>query len=371
MVAPEQTLTIGSDDVSVPLTSSASNMNSPRTQDRINFRRPRNTYLCNPCSVLLLFLLFVRLLFAVFNAPNLGVGLLFIFVSLLPAFIVAWFVLTRFRDEIADRSFLLMQFLIGAIPLVLVLVPFEILTTLIAATPIFFSVVDDIKEHAQDIMEAVEKEDFLQVQQIIEKIFQTVPLWTVIITTLLVAYISAGTVEEVGKWLAARRFIGLECICGNDDRRVGCRGIMASACMVALGFATIENIGYVSGMAKASSSTGSVLMFVALGLFRGVVAFPVHVGTQLYVAITAAKKRVFADDVSVFWALVQAILFHGTFDAIAFISMILVGFGSAPAWIGILVPVVDVIMAVLLLLVCRARYKSLLERERMAITVPV
>lgn len=120
-------------------------------------------------------------------------------------------------------------------------------------------------------------------------------------------------------------------------------------------------------MSRVASITGSTGLLVFLGLFRGAVALPVHVGTQLYVAVVAAQRYVFLDDVKVSTALFQAILFHGTFDAIAFISTFLVGTKRIPVWVGFLVPVADIIMVSLLLLVCRARYKALLERERVAL----
>ncbi|CDF37555.1 unnamed protein product [Chondrus crispus] len=372
MVVPERTPIVGADDSSIPIGSSPSYGYSGARRNPFDFTRRRTVSFRNPCLLFLVLLFILRLFFAVFTTPDYGVGFLFVLISLLPAAVVGWFILSRFRDEIVGRPFLFLQFLIGAIPLILFIIPLELITTAAALIPIVFAIRGDLEEDLPKIIEAAEGGNSKAVQQLIQQLAQSIPLWAIILSLVLIAYVTAGTVEEVGKWLVARRYIGLECICGQDERKVGCRGIMASACMAALGFATIENIGYVSGMARAASQNSSAeLLFVFLGLFRGLLAFPVHVGTQLYVAITASQRHIFMDDVSVPWALFHAILFHGTFDVLAFLSGALVTLRLWPAWIGLLVPVIDIIMVVLLLLVCRARYKALLERERMAMSEPV
>lgn len=350
-------------DASIPVTLATPIL--PRLRDRLNLRSRRPQSLINPCSVFLLILLFLRLLIGVLYTPNVLKGLLFAIIAILPTIVIGWFVLKHFQDEIVNRPFLLMQFLIGAIPLVILVIPVEILFSLVATLPALLSAARAMEGKQQELLDAVEGGNPEKIDEIYKAIVESISLPVVIITALLLAYLAAGLVEETGKWLVARRFLGLECVCGNDDRRIGARGILASACMAALGFATTENIGYVMAMAHVPTA-GFPIGLVLLGLFRGVVAFPVHVGTQLYVAISAAHRYVFLDETEVMGALFQAILFHGTFDAIAFVSTLLVVLGRLPSWVAILVACCDVVLVGFLFLVCRARYKALLERERVA-----
>lgn len=338
-----------------------------RSRERLGIRYRRPTSLFTPLSIFLLTLLLLRVFIGILQTPNILEGLLFAFIALLPAFIIGWLVLTRFRDELANGAFLFMQFLIAAIPLIILVIPAELFIAAICAAPVIINVLLHMQDELEDVAAAAAAQDEKKLQEFLAEAVQYVSLPAVIITALLIAYFSAGMVEEIGKWFVSRRFLGLECICGNDDKIVGCRGILASACMAGLGFATTENIGYVMGMSKLAKGTGGTFLAAFLGLFRGVIAVPTHVGTQLYVGIAAAQRHVFLDEVKVSIALFHAILFHGTFDAVAFVVTILVVTETVPVWLGLLVPVVDIFLVTLLLLVCRARYKALLERERVAL----
>lgn len=350
-------------DASAPLTAATPVL--PRLRDRLNLRSCRPQSLFNPCSSFLLLLLFLRLLVAILVTPNVLKGLLFAIIAILPTIVAGWLVLKHFRDEIVNRPFLLMQFLIGAIPLVILVIPVELIFAIVSAIPVLLSDANEIDGKQQEFLDVIKGGNEQKIMEFYKTIAESIPLPTMILTLVLVAYLSAGLVEEVGKWLVARRFLSLECVCGNDDKRIGARGILASACMAALGFATTENIAYVMAMAHVQTA-GFPVFLILMGLFRGVIALPVHIGTQLYVAVSAAHRYVFLDETKVMGALFQAILFHGTFDAIAFVSTLLVGLGRIPMWVGFLVPVIDVVLVSFLLLICRARYKALLERERVA-----
>lgn len=202
---------------------------------------------------------------------------------------------------------------------------------------------------------------------IIDALAKILPLWKVLLFFILTSFLVAGVVEELGKWIIARRYRKIEPERAADDDMVvpniGCRGILASFCMTALGFAATENVFYMLGILQANRGSFS---FGAAGLvlMRRLLAYPVHVGTTFYVGVAAARRHVFGDGISVGLALSVAIILHGVFDGVGFLALILVTLGKVPKWVGGGVPVFDLGLVGLLLLLCRGRYKALLEREK-------
>lgn len=201
-------------------------------------------------------------------------------------------------------------------------------------------------------------------QDLLAKLPSLFPLPAIILAALLIAFLSAGLVEEVGKWIVSRRYKNIDIDARlRHTRRISVSGIFACTCISALGFATMENIGY-SGMSELSIIRQNVLLVAFLALGRGFVAYLVHIATQLHVAVAAAQRLFFGDGMSVGVALLHAILLHGMFDGVAFVTVILVVTRNIPVGLLFLVPVFDVVVAVLFGLLVRARYRALLERER-------
>lgn len=323
------------------------------------------------CTYFLLFIAAAVLIAAVVTSPRPFYTLLFVILAFLPAVPVARFILRNFQDSAVSKSFLLTQFLLGAVPLIIVAGQVELVLTVIFAIMVFRSELAAAKQALSSIQGATSSTDQDKADAALQALLKVTPLWKVLIFFLLVAFITAGLVEEAGKWFVARRYRKLDNAEDSSSARIGCRGILASACASALGFAMTENVGYVLGIANANR-TGFSFGLVGLALLRGILAYPVHVGTQFYVGVSAARWHVLGDRASVAWALFVAVLFHGTFDAVAFICMVLVGLKRIPEWVGAFVPVFDVVLVGFLLLLCRGRYTALLQRERvLMVTDPV
>ena len=140
---------------------------------------------------------------------------------------------------------------------------------------------------------------------------------------------------------------------------------MRGAVYGALGFAAVENLGYTLGLAEKSTFSRSSfpIQLVAFSLLRDVLAYPLHIGTQFYVALAAAQRYLMNDGPSVFVSFIVGVLFHGLFDLVAFIGLILVASKIIPAWLGSVVLVLQFGFVVLLVMLCRSRYKALIERE--------
>lgn len=316
-----------------------------------------------PASIYLIIAI-VLLVVSLVHSPRPFYSSLFVLLAFVPALPVASFIVQKFRDPAVRNSFLTTQFLLGAVPLIFIVGLVELFLSAAFAFLVFRSEISAAREALANLqtINATPAETDKALQQLLT----IIPLWKVILFFLLVAFITAGFVEETGKWLVARRYRKL--LIPEDARAVpiGVRGVLACACAGALGFALTENVAYVLGIAKTTQS-GVSFALIGIALLRGVLAFPVHVGTQFYVGLSAAESHVLRDRVSVSLALFLAVLFHGTFDAVAFVCMVLIGLKKLPEWVGLFVPVFDLMLIGFLLLLCRGRYKGLLERERVLI----
>lgn len=352
----------------IPLGNAGSTI--PRTLSQRS--KPVFTFL----NTALLFFLCAHIIRRIIASTNLFLGLFFMCVSLAPTFFFGHLILKYFRDPAVPDQFHLQQFLLSALPLIFLVLPLEVVLSVASLLPLIVIYHQRIIGELQGIEEAVSTNEalldnpdelFKLFTEALQRLFEYIPFWAVAITLIAVAVLSAGTAEELGKWLVSRRYrtIEYEAVI-SGMQRISARGIFASACMSGLGFATIENIGY--GMKIGSMSASTWLGFAGLALvalFRGALAFAVHVGTQLYVAVAAAQNHLFHDGGSVDVALLKAILFHGLFDAIAFVTLMGTIAGKVPAWFSLLVPVVDLGLVLALCLLVRSRYRALLNRENM------
>lgn len=319
-------------------------------------------------SFILLSLFLVRIIFAIFGATSPFLGLLFIIIALTPTAIFARLILRVFHDPVVSPRFLLSQFLTAAIPLLLLVFPFEIFFAVISTLPLFaFADQDNLKDFG-NLLQSSANADSEQMQKLnqdlLAKLPSLFPLPVIILAAILVAFLSAGLVEEVGKWLVSRRYKDIDIDARlHHTRRISVSGIFACACMSALGFATMENIGY-SAMAELSIVKQNALLVAFFALVRGFVAYTLHIATQLHIAVAAAQRLFFADGMSVRMALLHAILVHGVFDGVAFVAIILTALGKIQTWVLFVVPVFDVVTVLLFGMLVRARYCALLERER-------
>lgn len=330
----------------------------------------------NLCTLALIFILPLALLISTSSKP--WYALLFGLLAVLPAAIVAKFLVSKFSDPAVTSGFLVSQFIIGFAPLALAVIIAEGIASGILAVIIFYSELPKIEEALEDHNRngtAAYIANVISVHHTAESplpsdISKIVPLWKVILFSVLTAFLVAGAMEEIGKWLIARRYHKINQRPENvsADRQITCRGVISVACMGALGFATFENIGYVFGVSR-SQKDSFPLDLLAMTVLRGILAFPVHVGTQFYIAVSAASQFILGDPTHVMMALFVAILFHGTFDAVSFLVIICVEHNFLPKWIAILVPIFDLVLITLLLLLCRGRYKAMLERERVLTSI--
>lgn len=143
------------------------------------------------------------------------------------------------------------------------------------------------------------------------------------------SFIVAALVEESAK--AACLWIGIWHSKAFDERFDG----IVYGTRAGLGFALVENIGYL-----LDSKTGAG--FVGIFIMRAVLAVPGHAIWAGFMGYYAAKKKFDDKGPGLFGGLLLAILMHGTYDAALFMC------GALPrGWEGlvlilILVPVVVV-----------------------------
>lgn len=336
---------------------------------------------CNVAGLVLASAIFVVL---VVGSPNPWYALLFAILAVLPAGLIGRFLLNNFKDEAVPNSFLFKQFFIGAVPLIMFVVFIETAVSVVFILLIFRPELKQVQSLVTDgsrgivggaTLNAIRSFGTLVSHQKVgsgqqndafpEKLFEISPFWKVILFAVLTAFIVAGVIEEVGKWIVAQRYKKVDYDPENYEagRKIGCRGILAVACMGALGFATIENIAYVLGLSMTPAE-GFPFELVGMALLRGFLAFPVHVGAQFYVGVSAAQRYVFQDPSNVSLALFIAVLFHGSFDTASLVVAACIKKKLLAEWTIALVFPFHIFLVILLLLLCRGRYKALLERER-------
>ncbi|PXF42058.1 hypothetical protein BWQ96_08226 [Gracilariopsis chorda] len=321
-------------------------------------------------------------------SPRPFYAVLFTFVAILPAYLVALFVLRRFKDHAVSKSFLFSQFILGAVPLSFAVLIVETIIGLVIALTLFSSDMKKIKKlmaasvpsaqthfNRNDLFQTIHTfnasstDDKSASDLLAQQVMEMLPLWKLLLMSILTAFVVAALTEELGKWLIARRYKLVNELEPNVDnaRSISCKGILSVACMGALGFATAEHALFSMGMSLAPSSGFPLAQLTTL-TFRALLAFPIHVGTQCYIAVATAQTFLFREPSRVLSALFLAVVFHGTFDATPFVLSLLYLKLGIPSWTMLLVPPVQVSLAVLLLVLCRGRYKALLEKEQMLST---
>lgn len=193
-----------------------------------------------------------------------------------------------------------------------------------------------------------------------------IPLWKLVVLVLLISFIIAGTIEELGKWLVARRYQKIDHDPANVQLgiQIGCNGILAIVSTGALGVATAENMLYVFAISTSNTVEQFPFQTLFYALLRTSLALPLHVALQFFVGLAAAHNHVFKEGASVTVSLLLAVLIHGTFDAIAFFSVLFNSIHLLPDIFAYFVPVLQFLIVLPVCLLCQARYKALTARER-------
>ena len=308
----------------------------------------------------------------------------FIALGTLPGIIVLLFILRKFYDPAVSRKSLFIQFLLGAIPLAVAIIIIQgVLSALIMF--IFYSdrLMNEIDSDSAEAAEVQTAARFIASLLPLVRhhsvntsngvsLFQTFrkPLWKLILATLLIVFVTSSAVEEIGKWILARRYRNLN---DKDDdlqsqTRIGCKGILAIISIGALGFAFFENVLYAGLISTAEQD---LLLRLGIVFLRGSIAFTLHVSTQFYVGVAAASQYVFRDHANIALSLFISILFHGTFNAFELITIPFATEADVPTYISFITLGLQIGSVCLLLLLCRGRYKALLDRERMVATAAV
>src|SRR5213075_785633 len=143
------------------------------------------------------------------------------------------------------------------------------------------------------------------------------------------SYIVAGLVEESAK--AACLYLAVWRHPAFDERFDG----IVYGTRAGLGFALVENVGYLLG---AQSLSG----FVGIFIMRAVLAVPGHAIWAGFMGYWAARKKFDDKGPGLFGGLMLAILMHGTYDAALFMCGALPRGMEGLILLLILVPVVVV-----------------------------
>lgn len=322
-------------------------------------------------SAIMILLLLTRIVYGIVASKSKSFSLLCTFVAVIATLIFTWWGLRSFNDGSFPNSFILSQYLVGAIPLFIISIVLKALFFLIAGIPAMLMLSKDfwkeLKEYIRGGASNPEKAQHL-LHDLIDEI-ENLPLWVVVVTVILLLFLTGATVEEIGKWLFSRRYKRPLQEATDLGRHVGARPILLSTAMVSIGFASMENLGRVNRLGSVASRLPFYMLILLL--LQRLMSFPLHFGTQLHVAVAAAHRHVFRDTNKVGFALFQAILFRATFDSLGFIVTAISMLGTSRPWIFVLLLVLELLLFAMLMLLVRSRYMGLLERERVTLPEPV
>lgn len=299
------------------------------------------------------------LLLLILWSPNPWYSLLFMVLAILPSLIIGLFIKRYLQDDAVPASFLWTQFFFGAIPLIVIVLIIELIFSVIILSVL-------LNKEFQELSKFLDSSEEISDEDLINKVKAIVPLYKFILIVLIMAFVVAALVEEAAKWILARRYQRVDLLSDNqsNNRHVSVRGIIAVASAGALGLATVENVAYVLGLSSAVTKTVFPFRRIGLTLLRDVLAFPVHVCNTSYIALAAAQRKLFGGGPSVYIAFLVAVAFHGTFDAVSLVSAGLIAYDKLPNWFEAIVVIIQIALVIALVVLCRTRFKSLLERER-------
>ena len=134
---------------------------------------------------------------------------------------------------------------------------------------------------------------------------------------ILLSYVSAGMVEESLKYY---------CTNSIKEHRPSYRvlhgwGLYAIAS--ALGFSTVENIGYVLQGALGSGIDGSLLGVFLNTLGRTCISTPLHLMTGYLIGLQVMRRDILGESLNIVQVMGWSVFFHGTFDFCLFTIMVL------------------------------------------------
>lgn len=321
----------------------------------------------NAANKMLVFFVVFILAFLVVISPNPWQTVLFLILSLVPSYPFFRYIRYAFPDPAVSRSFLASQLLLAAVPGFLIVANIQTLITALVGFLVFNSNYEAVTLALDDIdSSSLSSDDYNNA--ILEALSKIVPLWKILVFFCLIAFLASGPIEEFAKWAVARRYKQIVPNEPADDSvvpsRIGVRGILASFCIPAIGFAMSENIFFMLGVANARRDSFSWSTAASV-LGRGILAYPLHVGAQFLIGVASAQRDVLGDQVSVWAAVFTAIIIHSMFDLVGFIVLVLVAADKVGNWLGALVPAVDLIVVLFLGILCWSRHRSLVQREKM------
>eukprot|EP00470_Lotharella_oceanica_P001488 CAMPEP_0170172406 /NCGR_PEP_ID=MMETSP0040_2-20121228/5636_1 /TAXON_ID=641309 /ORGANISM="Lotharella oceanica, Strain CCMP622" /LENGTH=362 /DNA_ID=CAMNT_0010413049 /DNA_START=26 /DNA_END=1114 /DNA_ORIENTATION=+ len=133
------------------------------------------------------------------------------------------------------------------------------------------------------------------------------PVSHVVIYSLFAAFFVAALCEESLKYYLVVEFPN-----GTKNVRTA-YGIVVLATAGALGFATLENIGYVFQDSSSSS--------FAVAIMRALLAVPLHAATGMIIGLSIAKALMDRTNPICWKVLWLPILLHGTYDGLLMLSL--------------------------------------------------
>lgn len=293
-------------------------MNPPAEETSLQGEPPRSDPLVdrssepvNTHAKVLLALVPILLILITFATGKPGIILLVTIVTFGP--VVIWYLAIQrlLQDRALSKSFLIQQVFIGAVPAYILSLLAEVVLAVLLFLALFFPNIMQIAKKAASMGNGQPLTQEQQ-EQLTAAASKMIPLWKFLLGGIIAAFLVAGLVEEIAKYLMTRRYRKLSSI--------DVPGVLAVASAGALGLAGTEQFFYSLRMA----ARGNTWIGFLVSLYRAVFAFPLHIGTAFYIGIAVAKKEIQNMDTSIPLAITVAVLFHGAFDAVEMTAAFLV-----------------------------------------------
>ena len=296
------------------------------------------------------FLVVVALLWPLlFLPPGTRLVAAFLPLVLLPACVVYQIYARRLYAQV-EINVLMTTFMLGFTLAALAVLLAESVIALIGA-------VITIWPQLSNVWEAMKQSQSGDQQQQLEQLLSSVELTPgVYVLLFIIAYISAGLVEESMKYVLTSRISRVTP--GYRDKR----GFLLYAVAGAVGFSTIENIGY---SFQTLSPWWQVLLGVAVRVF---ISSPVHVACALLVGIGVVRREVFGQRVPLWRILCLPVLLHGSFDFFLMLGAVLL---PSDGWELLVVEIVVVVVIAVLLVTALVIEKRHIAGEPPAGSLPI
>lgn len=254
----------------------------------------------------------VLLLAVVFKADKPLQSLGSTFTVIFPSAIVIYLSNMYLKDKAVPSAFIWNQFLIAAMPFLVIVSAMQQFLAYTIAFLSMFSKIEEITELFQDFQE-FEK---LPVLNAVEKVMSTLFYEQRLALFILVTFFVKILIEEVAKWLLARRYRYVNDLEENKEksRRISSLGAVHIAATGTVGFITIKTVYKILSPFELILFSLAPVPFQLSKALLNARDFVLHILTTSYVTLSSAQNTILGEKCSAMRSIVFVVVFRFVFE---------------------------------------------------------